>query len=370
MLRLVCVRTFTIRMDAASFPADNDPTDTDDQERLTEADRLPTDIDPETLRKYFTLTESDLVQVHQCRGILNKLGFAVLLCTLRWRGAFLRSLQDLPQAVLETVATQVGVLPIPLDGYPQHENTRYEHCERIRQYLQFVRCDATQRDRLFDHLVAMAQGRPRATALRHVAEDWLQRERIVRPGRTTLRDAITAAREAALQRVYTLLTEALTDEHTAELDAWLVSVAPDPDSSPPQKTAPRTRSRLEWFKTVPRKESPRALLTLLDRLTELCASHLSALPILSEVHPATRRLLASWGYRYDVWSLRRFAPPNGRRSSCVFCRRRALKPRMALLKCRINSLLASIIKPASAMRVNRTEDAISRHTLATRQNSG
>lgn len=128
-------------MESTPFPADNEATDTEGQERLTEADRLPTDIDLKTLGKYFTLTESDLAQVHQCRGILNKLGFAVLLYTLRWRGSFLRSLQDLPQPVLETVATQVGVLPIPLDGYPQHENTRYEHCERIRQYLQFMRCD-------------------------------------------------------------------------------------------------------------------------------------------------------------------------------------------------------------------------------------
>lgn len=186
-------------MEPTPFPADNEAMDTEGQERSSEADRLPTNIDPEILRKHFTLTESDLAQVHQCRGIVNKLGFAVLLCTLRWRGAFLRSLQDLPQPVLETVATQVGVLPIPLDGYPQHENTRFEHCERIRQYLQFVRCDVAQRDRFFDHLVAMAQGRPRATALRHVATDWLQRERIVRPGRTTLRDAFTAARETALQ---------------------------------------------------------------------------------------------------------------------------------------------------------------------------
>ena len=304
-------------MESTPLSSDNEATETEGEERLTEADRLPTDIDLETLRKYFTLTESDLAQVHQCRGILNKLGFAVLLCTLRWRGSFLRSMQDLPQPVLETVATQVGVLPIPLDGYPQHENTRYEHCERIRQYLQFVRCDATQRDRLFDHLVAMAQGRPRATALRHVAEDWLQRQRIVRPGRTTLRDAITAARETALQRVYTVLSEALTETHAAELDTWLINVSPDSDHAPLQKTAPRFRSRLEWFKTVPRKESPSALLTLLDRLTKLCASQLSALPILSEIHPATRRLLASWGYRYDVWSLRRFAP--AKRQAIVLC---------------------------------------------------
>ena len=57
---------------------------------------------------------------------------------------------------------------------------------------------------------------------------------------------------------------------------------------------------------------------VLDRLTELCASHLSALPILNEVHPATRRLLATWGYRYDVWSLRRFAPAK-RQAIVVLC---------------------------------------------------
>lgn len=100
-------------MDAASFPSDNDSTDIDGQEHLTEADRLPTGIDPETLRKYFTLTESDVAQIHQCRGILNKLGFAVLLCTLRWRGSFLRSMQDFPQPVLETVVTPGGCATDP-----------------------------------------------------------------------------------------------------------------------------------------------------------------------------------------------------------------------------------------------------------------
>jgi hypothetical protein len=37
-----------------------------------EADRLPSEIDPDTLRKYFTLTELDVAQIHQCRGVLNK----------------------------------------------------------------------------------------------------------------------------------------------------------------------------------------------------------------------------------------------------------------------------------------------------------
>src|SRR5262245_13676295 len=32
-------------------------------------------------------------------------------------------------------------------------------------------------------------------------------------------------------------------------------------------------------------------------------------PPLVDVHPAARRLLASWGYHYDAWNLRRFQPP-------------------------------------------------------------
>jgi Domain of unknown function (DUF4158) len=38
------------------------------------------------LRKYFTLTETDLQELTVCRGVVNKLGFAVQLCTLRWQG--------------------------------------------------------------------------------------------------------------------------------------------------------------------------------------------------------------------------------------------------------------------------------------------
>ena len=51
--------------------------------------RLPETLDPESLRKYFTLTETDLQELAVCRGVVNKLGFAVQLCTLRWQGYFL-----------------------------------------------------------------------------------------------------------------------------------------------------------------------------------------------------------------------------------------------------------------------------------------
>lgn len=93
--------------------------------RLEAAEQcLPETLDPEGLRKYFTLTEADLHEVAACRGALNKLGFAVQLCTLRWQGHVLGDTRGLPAPVLETLARQLGLLPMPIDDYPQHEKTR------------------------------------------------------------------------------------------------------------------------------------------------------------------------------------------------------------------------------------------------------
>jgi hypothetical protein len=157
-------------------------------DRPEESERLPDEIDDNTVRKYFTLTKQDLEQVDQCRGPANRLGFAVQLCTLRWHGYFLPDTRRVPPSVVEMIGSQLGLLPISLDSYPQNEKTRFEHLERIRKHLGFVRCEAPQRERLLNHLTAIAQGLTRATALRQAAHRWLKQEQIVRPGRTTLRD--------------------------------------------------------------------------------------------------------------------------------------------------------------------------------------
>ena len=282
-------------------------------------ERLPGELDEATLRKYFTLTRADREQVEQCRGPVNRLGFAVQLCTLRWQGYFLPDTRDLPPSVLDILGSQLGLLPISLEDYPQNEKTRWEHLERIRQHLGFVRCDAPQRERLLAYLTEAAQGFTRTTTLRQAAHRWLQQERIVRPGRTTLRDLMVSAREAALQSVYTLLSKDLSPEQQEEMDA-LLSV---PALATPESTA---RSRLEQFKAVARKESPEALLGLLDQLSDIRSLGLTAWPALVEVHPATRRLLAHWGYRYSVWSLRRFS--DAKRSAIIICFLQAARAEM------------------------------------------
>lgn len=276
---------------------------------------LPDGIDADTLRKYFTLTGPDLEEVGQCRGVVNKVGFAIQLCTLRWQGYFLPDARNLPSAVIETIASQTGVLPLPIDSYPQNEKTRFEHLERIRRHLGFVRCDAVQRDRLLNHLTAVAQAMPRSEGLRKTAHLWLMREKIVRPGRTTLRELIASAREGALQSAYKALTSGLASGQAEQIESLLVASGPVPEPQPDEE--PAGRSRLEQFKTVARKESPEALLVLTDQLSQIRSVGVTAWPGLADVHPATRRLLAGWGYRYNVWHLRRF--PDAKRNAIVIC---------------------------------------------------
>ena len=151
-------------MGPSAVPAAAGPTPED-----AHSYRLPAAIDPMTLRRYFTLHGADREEVGQCRGVANALGFAVQLCTLRWRGHFLRDMAGVPSAIIETLAEQAGFLSLALaatlQGYPASEDTRLDHHERIRSHLGFTRCGAAERGCLFAHMVVTAQTVPRAAIL-------------------------------------------------------------------------------------------------------------------------------------------------------------------------------------------------------------
>ncbi len=242
---------------------------------------------------------------------------------MRWRGHFLADARDAPAAVLQVLATQIGVLPMPLDDYPQDDKTRSAHLERIRQYLGFVRCDRTQRQRLLVHLTNVARDAPRTEALRKGAYAWLLAERVVRPAGTTLRELVARAREAGLQQLYDALTRDLTEAQRAQLESLLATAETHVDAEVrPQdevgvEPEAEARSRLERFKVAPHRESPPVLIGLLERLESIAELGFADWPPLAEVHPAARRLLAGWGYRYEAWSLRRLQSP--KRYAVLLC---------------------------------------------------
>lgn len=126
--------------------------------RMSSKPALPEELDLEQLNKYFVLLPADLAEIKECRGSVNKLGFAIQLCCLRWFGFLLADLGPAPQTVVDLLVQQIGLdEPIDLALYPQSNKTLTNHPGRIRDYLGFQKCDELQRLRLLNYLTDLEQ---------------------------------------------------------------------------------------------------------------------------------------------------------------------------------------------------------------------
>ena len=81
-------------------------------------------LEQHELVRHFTLSATDLVAIQCCRGDHNRLGFALMLCHLRFPGRPLRTGERLPSALLAFVAEQIDVLPESIDDYLAAERNR------------------------------------------------------------------------------------------------------------------------------------------------------------------------------------------------------------------------------------------------------
>jgi TnpA family transposase len=185
-------------------------------------DHLPNVDDPDFVRRFFALSERDLIEVHACRGAANKIAFAIQLCTLRWFGFFVPDMARVPKAVLEAITKQLNIeTNVDLSGYPQSADTWTEHPDRIRKYLGFSKCDELQRLKLLNYLTDQALQMSKTTALTDLACEWLYAQRIARPATRTIKEICGTATETAMDRIYTVISNPLTPEQRDRIDELL-----------------------------------------------------------------------------------------------------------------------------------------------------
>jgi TnpA family transposase len=80
------------------------------------------------LARYFHLDENDMSLITNRRGNQNRLGFALLLTSARFLGAFIDDFDQVPVKVQTFVACQLSIKDISvLVDYGQRETTRREH---------------------------------------------------------------------------------------------------------------------------------------------------------------------------------------------------------------------------------------------------
>lgn len=174
------------------------------------------------LERVFFLDDQDRVLVGQRRGQHMKLGFALQLVTVRWLGTFLENPIDVPVAVLEFVAGQLGVGdPSVVTRYLERRETPFDHQRDIRRAFGWK--DFASVEGEFAAWVAArswtAGDGPKAIFTDGVG--WLRERKVLLPGVTTLTRLVAQVRDDTTRRLWGLLEGLLTVEQRYVLDQLL-----------------------------------------------------------------------------------------------------------------------------------------------------
>jgi TnpA family transposase len=263
---------------------------------LARFNRLPEQVSPEELGRFFTLSPDDLAFVGRHRGEENRLGVALQLGALRWVGFAPDDLRTAPQAVVAYVASQVQTPPAALSNYGQREQTRTDHFREVQAHLGFRLARSEDLDELAEWLVERALEHDRPTLLLELACQRLRSRRVVRPGiDQPLMRLVASTRERAQSETYWRFAPLLTPIRMAMLDELLV---PEPELD---------WSRLAWLRQGAVAPTPRAILGELEKLTFLRSLGVPAWD-LGRLPPNRRKFLAQLGRRSSNQALQRMPP--------------------------------------------------------------
>jgi TnpA family transposase len=267
---------------------------------LTEAERnrfqnFPADVSEADRTAFFTLSDDDRRLVESKHGDQNRLGCALLVCTLRWLGFVPDNLGRAPLTVLVYLARQLNVENAISDRYGRRERTRRDHFAEVAAHLGFRR--ATPDDwRIFrDWLGDRALEHDRPLTLMSLLCERLFSLKVIRPGITRLERLTAVARRDAEQRTWRDTRALMTDELKTRLDALL-----DTDTQVRQ-------TQLTWLRTGAVSATPSAILDSLKKIRLLREFGVDGWSM-DAFHPNRLKFLAQLGRKTTAHSLRRMPP--------------------------------------------------------------
>ena len=184
------------------------------------------------LERYFHLDEIDTTLTRQMRGMANKFGFALLLCSSRFTGRFPLRLDDIPDEVVTYLADQLRVRsPENLNGYFDPSGPTYKrHTALIRS--QFGYRDFQNSP---DAVFALSRklytfcwvGDDKPGHLIEWARVWLIENKILLPGATTLERLVGRIRDRVRRRLWLHLVKGLSVEQRTQINALFSNDADD-----------------------------------------------------------------------------------------------------------------------------------------------
>jgi hypothetical protein len=187
---------------------------------------MASDLGLDDVVDHFTLIGDELDQLRNKSGA-TRLGFAVLLKFLLWRGRFPRGLHEVPDDAVAHLARQVRVPAAVLRWFDFASRTAKRHRTEIRAYTGFRECSVADAEALAGWLAEhVASGERRPERVRDELILRCRAELIEPPTPERVSEIARAALHQAEQTLLAVIAERLDPVVVARLEA-LIAVSDD-----------------------------------------------------------------------------------------------------------------------------------------------
>jgi len=210
--------------------------------------------DEREIVRHYTLSAADIELVAKRRAGAMRLGFAVLLCGMRFPGRLLDVPETPPAPVLAFIADQVGVPASEFAAYRQRATSRREHIAELMQALGCRPFDGEASRELTAFAVTLAQGVPRLERLIAAVIEEARKRRILLPTPRAIDLLCQQARVRSERLLHRALTSGLTEGTKKSLDA-LLEIMPE-----------TAITRLSWLRNASQSPAPTNILGLSERI--------------------------------------------------------------------------------------------------------
>jgi TnpA family transposase len=216
------------------------------------------DTTDELIRRY-TLSETDLAVVRKHRGSVNRLGFAVQLCYLRYPGIALGVDEPPFPPLLQLVAEQLKVPVSCWDDYGRRDQTRREHLVELQKVFGFKTLSRSHYTQVVSTLTELAMQTDKGIILAESLVEDLRQQSIILPAMYTIERICAEAITLANRRIYATLADPLAANQRQRLDKLL------------ERKDDTNITWLAWLRRSSVKPTARQMLKHIERLKTLQA---------------------------------------------------------------------------------------------------
>ena len=221
-------------------------------------DLLAVPENPEDLIHLYTLSERDVSLISQySRGVENRLGFAIQLCYMRYPGIILPAGQMPDFLLLQFVCSQLNIIPDVWKDYSERAETRREHLLAIQSFFGFRSFSMKDYKSAIKTLENTAWQTDKGIVLIRELIENFRNQKILLPSINVIERICAEAITQAERKIYTSLTESLTNEQKIQLDTLLLMYGSSKSST------------LMWLQQSPAAYNSKHMLEHIERLNTI-----------------------------------------------------------------------------------------------------